>query len=187
MNRFPILLMLACLVLATMSATAQVRNVTDPDAPRSLPETGAVAVDWTDPAEFSDIKHSGNRWEASRGNWVEQLARHLQQSAHRQLPEGQRLKVTITDIERAGHYEPRFGAGQDIRVLRDIYPPSISLNFQRYDSNGNLVAEGERRLRDMNYLNRSPSRLRNDNLYYEKRLIDDWARREFSELATTDS
>lgn len=180
MNRFPILLLLASLVMASTSTTAQVRNVTDPDAPRSLPESGAVTVDWTDPAEFTDIKHSGNRWEASRGNWVQQLARHLQQSANRELPEGQRLQVTITNIERAGHYEPRFGAGQDIRVLRDIYPPSISLNFRRYDSNGNLVAEGERRLRDMNYLRRSPTSMRNDSLHYEKRLIDDWARRELS-------
>lgn len=180
MKRISIILLASGLALAAMSLPAQVRDVTDPDAPRSVPESGAVTVDWTDPAEFSDIKRSGNRREASRGNWVQQLARHLQQSANRQLPDGERLEVTITDIDRAGHYEPSFGASPDIRVLRDIYPPAVTLEFRRYDSSGSLIGEGERRLSDLNYLSRSPTRLRNDSLHYEKRLIDDWVRREFA-------
>ena len=63
-------LLFAAALLATSMASAKVRNVTDPDAPRSLPAEGPVAVQWTDPAQFTDLKFSGNRWEAARGDWV---------------------------------------------------------------------------------------------------------------------
>jgi hypothetical protein len=126
---------------------AKSRNVTDPDAPRSLPAEGPVSVDWTDPAQFSDIRYSGNRWEAKRGNWVEQLAQYLQKSAAKKLPPGEQLQVTITDIKRAGQYEPWRGPNlQDTRFVRDIYPPRISLTFKRTDAQGNVIDQGERKL-----------------------------------------
>ena len=74
-------LLFAAALLASSLASARVRNVTDPEAPRSLPDEGPVAVQWTDPAQFTDLKFSGNRWEAERGNWVFQLAEHLRDAA----------------------------------------------------------------------------------------------------------
>lgn len=180
MNRLPLMLFAAVAVLAVSSASAKVRTVDDPDAPRQLPEQGAIAVQWTDPAEFTDLKASGNRFEARRGDWVTQLAEHLRKSAGQRLPEGERIEVTITDIDRAGHYEPWHGVRmQDVRILRDIYPPSMELSFRHYDASGNLLAEGDRRLRDMNYLHGSPFFPSSDSLRHEKRLIDDWLRKEF--------
>ena len=68
---------LAALVLAPTLAGAR-SVVTDPALPRALPADGPVSVEWTDPAPFSDIRFSGNPWEAQRGHWVQQLAQHLQ-------------------------------------------------------------------------------------------------------------
>jgi len=42
-----------------------------------------------------------------------------------------------------------------------------------------LIDEGERKLRDMMYLNNVNVLSNTDSLRYEKRMIDDWARREF--------
>ncbi len=174
------LVIAAALLVASGVAAAQSRTVDAPDAPRSLTDAGPVAVQWTDPGEFTDLKFSGNRWEARRGNWVVTLAEHLRKSVGKQLPEGERMEVTITDIDRAGHYEPWHGMRmQDVRILRDVYPPSMSLTFKRYDANGELVAEGERKLRDLNYLHGAPSFPSSDSLRHEKRLIDDWVRDEF--------
>lgn len=178
-------LLFAAALLATSMASAKVRNVTDPDAPRSLPAEGAVAVQWTDPAQFTDLKFSGNRWEAARGNWVFQLAEHVRDAAAKRLPEGDRLEVTITDIGRAGRYEPWHGVRmQDVRIMRDIYPPSMKLEFRQYGADGRLVAEGARELRDMGYL-MSAGTLpgTSDHLRFEKRMIDDWARTEFRNQA----
>lgn len=160
--------------------TAKSRNVTDPDAPRSLPAEGPVSVDWTDPAQFSDIRYSGNRWEAKRGNWVEQLAQYLQKSAVKKLPPGEQLQVTITDIKRAGQYEPWHGPNlQDTRFVRDIYPPRISLTFKRTDAQGNVIDQGERKLVDSAFLMGNSMLGDSDPLRYEKGLLDDWLRREF--------
>jgi hypothetical protein len=181
MRDFARLLLLVVVLLATTTVAARTRNVTDPDAPRSLPEQGPVQVQWTDPAGFTDLKFSGNRWRAAQGNWVEQLAEHLRESAARRLPEGERLEVTITDIGRAGRYEPWRGMQmQDVRFLRDHYPPSMALEFRHYGADGELLAEGAREFRDTGYLMSGGGHLgRNDNLYYEKRMIDGWLRDEF--------
>ena len=172
---------LAIAGLLSGTADARSRNVTDADAPRSLAAEGPVSVDWTDPNEFSDIRHSGNRWAAQRGNWVEQLARHLQTRAAARLPQGERLEVTITDIMRAGQYEPWRGPNlQDARIVREIYPPRMSLTFKRLDASGAVIDEGTRTLRNSGFLMSASSVGTSDPLRFEKNMIDDWIRREFS-------
>ncbi|WP_454828498.1 DUF3016 domain-containing protein [Pseudoxanthomonas wuyuanensis] len=174
-------LMVALVLAMALSAAAQAksRNVTDPDIPRELPANGPVSVRWTDPAEFSELRYSGNRWEAQRGNWVVDLAEYIQTQAAKRLEAGQQLQVTITDISRAGTYLPVAGPlRNDVRIVKDLYPPRMTLNFTLLDANGNVLSEGERRLRDSSFLmNASVSDT--DLLRYEKRMLDDWMRREF--------
>ncbi|WP_024870157.1 DUF3016 domain-containing protein [Pseudoxanthomonas suwonensis] len=172
-------ILLLPLLAAFAVAPVDARNVvTDPSAPRALPADGPVSVEWTDPAQFSDIRFSRNRFEAEQGSWVQQLAEYLQERAAKRLPEGQRMDVTITDIQRAGSYEPQLGLNyQHVRVMRDIYPPRMTLQVRITDADGNVVSEGERKLSDMNYLHNG-TQLRNDPLRHEKRMIDDWLRRE---------
>ena len=173
------LLLISCALAAPLAA--QTRNVTDPQAPRSLETANPVSVSWDDPARFTEIRHSRNRWDAQRGDWVQRLAEHLQERASEALPVGQRMQVRITDITRAGDYEPWHGMNlRDVRVMRDIYPPRLSLEFIRYDAAGQLIAQGKRDLADMGYLS-GGSTLDSDPLRFEKRLIDDWIRRELRE------
>ena len=184
MKRTAASLLFAVALFAAAAAPAKTRNVTDPDVPRSLPAEGPVSVAWTDPAEFSELKFSGNRWESQRGNWVFQLAEHLRDEAGKRLPAGERMEVTITDIDRAGRYEPGRGFDMDrIRVMRDIYPPMMELSFKRYDADGQLVDEGQRKLRDFSYLSNASVIGNNDALRYEKRMIDDWLRDELPKPA----
>ncbi|KRD32032.1 hypothetical protein ASE35_13840 [Lysobacter sp. Root916] len=160
-------------------AVAKSRNVTDPDAPRALPEQGPVEVRWQNPAQFTEIRYSGNSSEAKRGNWVEDLAQHLRQRAQKRLPAGERLEVDILDIRRAGNYEPWRGvAFNDTRFIRDIYPPRITLNFRRIDADGQVIAEGERKLSDMGFLSNANALSNSDPLRYEKALINRWLDRE---------
>lgn len=168
------------LMLATTAAMAGARTVTDKDAPRSLPDAGPVSVRWEDPSTFSDLRYSGNRYEAARGNWVEELAVYLRDRAAKQLAEGQRLDVDILDIRRAGSYEP--WRGPDLyatRIIRDLYPPRMTINVTLTDADGRVLVQGERKLRDSAFLmNDSPSN--SDPLRFEKRMIDDWVRDELS-------
>lgn len=184
-RRLALSITLLIVATATGVASAKIRNVTDPNAPRSLPAQGAVDVRWEDPAQFSEIRYSHNRWEARRGNWVEQLATYLRERAQKRLPVGQRLEVEIIDVRRAGNYEPWRGiAFDDVRIIRDIYPPRITLSFKRIGANGQVIAEGERKLSDMGFLTGSSPVGSNDPLRYEKNMIDRWLARE---LAASDA
>lgn len=171
-------LMLACMLAG--GAAAAPPTVTDPQAPRALPGDGPVQVQWTDPAQFSDIRQSRNRWQAERGDWVRQLAEYLQKQALRQLSDGQHLAVTITDIKRAGDYEPWHGpSANDVRIIRDIYPPRIDLDFTLTDASGQVLDQGQRKLVDTGFLFSNLGLPTSDPLRYEKRLLDDWLRKEF--------
>lgn len=171
-------------LLAAGGVAAKSPDVTDPDAPRSLPAGGAVDVQWTDPAQFSEIRGSSNRWEARRGDWVHDLAKYLRKRASDRLPAGERLEVTITDIKRAGDFEPGHGMQADsIRFMRDIYPPRIALDFKLLGADGGVLAQGSRKLSDLGYLQRATRPTDTDPLRYEKQLIDDWLREEFGKPA----
>ncbi len=175
MRKILLIPLLAALVIAPLHAAS---TVTDPSRPRALPADGPVSVEWTDPAEFSELRFSQNRWEAQQGDWVTQLARYLQERAAARLPEGQRMDVTITDIKRAGSFEPWHGANaNNIRVMRDVYPPRMTLQVRITDAEGQVVSEGEQRLVDTAFLMNSRP-MDTDPLRFEKDMIDTWLRRE---------
>jgi hypothetical protein len=100
------------------------------------------------------------------------------------LPAGDRLEVSITDIKLAGGYEPWHGPQlRYVRFMKDVYPPRIDLDFKLTDSNGKVVREGSRKLRDLGYLQNGAARVGNtDPLRYDKALIDSWLRRELEDL-----
>ena len=72
----PLLLLLAALLAIAPAAHARRQVVTDPSLPRELPADGAVSVHWSDPAQFTELRLTHNRWAAERGDWVTDLARH---------------------------------------------------------------------------------------------------------------
>lgn len=165
---------------AVLALSAQAgSNVTDPNLPRNLPADGPVDVSWSDPAKFTDLRASGNRWEAERGDWVQQLAQYARTSATKQLAPGEKLEITITDIQRAGRYEPWLGPQfQDVRMIRDHYPPRMTLTYTLYGAGGQVLARNERKLSDMGFLMGSTPLNSSDPLRYEKRMIDGWVRRD---------
>ena len=55
------------LAFAFAAPAGAATRVTDPDYPRSLEAEGPVAVSWDDPASFTEIRHSRDRFDASRG------------------------------------------------------------------------------------------------------------------------
>jgi hypothetical protein len=98
------------------------------------------------------------------------------------LAPGQQLKITVTDVDLAGEFEPwRGGSMADVRIVKDIYPPDIKLAFQLTGADGTVLAQGDRHLRDMGFM-MTLSIDRNDPLRFEKELLDNWLRSEFRGL-----
>ena len=85
--------------------------------------------------------------------------------------------VTFTDIDMAGDFEPQRGPNfNSVRILKAIYPPRVNLTFRLTDASGQVIAEGERQLRDQAYTWTASPVNQSDPLRYEKRLIDDFFR-----------
>ena len=170
------------LVVVAMGACAHTtpHGVTDPSAPRALENDDPVAVEWTDPAGFSEIRGSSNRWEASRGNWVHELAEYLRDGVQARIGEGERVEILITDIRRAGDFEPGRGPQMDhVRIMRAIHWPRMSLEFEHRDASGTVVNGGARQLSDPGYLHAMQGRAGHDPLRYDQTMIDRWLHQEF--------
>jgi len=138
-----------------------------------------VEVEFVDPEAFTDVKDALVATEKGRAHTIEEVRQYLVATAARHVPEGQHLKITVTDIDMAGDYE-FWGraAHSDIRIIKAIYPPSIDLDFVLSDAAGTVLKEGTRRLHDLAFQMRIDLR-DTDRLRYEKALIDDWLRDEF--------
>lgn len=151
-------------------------------APRDPAAAARIKVDWTDPQAFADVRENPGPGVGRQKpeEWLPLLARHLQNRAESVVPAGDHLTVTFTDIKRAGSYEPWRGPQwNDVRVIKDIYPPRIDLRFKLTDAQGKTLGEGERKLTDPAFLSRGTIDS-DDPLRYEKRMLDEWLRREFA-------
>lgn len=170
MQRFAFLTLSAAAVLTAGFAVA---------APAPAAADSRVEVTWNPPDELSEVRQAVRPQRQPPLEWLEKLAAHLRQRADPMLPAGERLKVTITDIKLAGDYEPWHGPRFDeVRIVKDIYPPRIDLHYALIGSDGTTLREGDAKLRDPAFLSRSSAN-DSDSLRYEKRLLDDWLRREF--------
>ena len=142
-------------------------------APGAPVSTDKAEVSFRNPAGFTEMGRSFG----ARTDWLDELSSYVAKRAARTVPDGERLLVTITDVQRAGMIEPWRHSATDLRVVRETTPPRIDLSFQLVAANGAVLKEGTRQLRDIAFMTRS-SRHSGEPLSYEKNLIDDWMRKD---------
>ena len=118
-----------------------------------------------------ELRDAGrDRWDGERN--LKLIAERFQALAQR-LPDGQVLKVEVTDLDLAGEMRPTRN-GSEVRVLTGRADwPSLSLRWS-LAAGGRALAQGDERITDMSYL-MMPLRGRDEQaLAYELRLIDRW-------------
>lgn len=133
-----------------------------------------VETTWQQPEKFTDIRPAND----SRKRYQEQVIKQMDQvfvSMAEKLPEGYKWQVTVTDLDLAGDVDYfAGGAGQALRIVKDIHSPAIKFNYVLRDKHGEEVASGEEKLRDMGFMHGSKSIHETDTLYYEKQMLTDW-------------
>jgi len=135
-----------------------------------------VTVSYDHPEQFTETRKvralAPTRDDES---YLKTLKAYIENRAGKMLPPDERLDIVVTDIDRAGNFEPwRRGPLQEVRIIKDIYPPRIDLRFRLLDASGKVLREGTRKLRDPGFLTDSSTSSDTDSLRYEKRLIDRW-------------
>lgn len=170
-----------CLLALLFASSACTSHTTQDKAAAAANKT--VSVAFTNPEKFTDLKTSQMDSDKDRDYLMEQLKEYIVERATMRMADNQTLAVTIKDVDMAGDYEPHLGPRlQDVRIIKDIYPPRIDLDFKLTDAGGRVLAEGTRELRDLSFMMSITPTTQSDILRYEKRLLDDWLANEFAAL-----
>lgn len=143
-------------------------------ADKAAAPVSRAEVTFVDPDKFTDVRDSYMGSDKGRDGILDQIKDYIQERAKLYVPEGQKLSIKITDVDLAGDFEPWRGPQlQDIRIVKDIYPPRIALSYALTDATGKVVKEGKRDLRDLAFQMKI-SINNQDSLRHEKALLDDW-------------
>lgn len=142
----------------------------------------AVANDITfqfdDVNEFRDFTFEGQDEEETKEIFLTYLNRWMEREDMSERLGNQSLTVTFHNIDLAGDYEWwRDPSYDDVRFLRDIYPPRMSVSYTLRGENGEVIAEGEQDLINMTYLSQ-PTLSGGDPFYYDFNLLGDWLKRQ---------
>jgi len=141
-------------------------------------EDAKIQVNFTKPEKFTDVRDGFTSSQKGEESNLLQIRDYVEQQAGRFVPDGYRLAVTITNVDLAGDFEPWHQLGSnDVRIVKDIYPPRIDLTYTLTDASGKVVSEGKRELRDLAFMMKLSIR-RDDPFRHEKELLDDWLRRD---------
>jgi len=137
-------------------------------------------VTWTDYEKYRDIYPSNNE---SRKYFRERTFKNFEKyfaKLAENLPEGQTLKIEVTDVDLAG--DARFSGGPNrLRIVKEIYFPRIDFSYQLVNADGSEVVAEKVELRDMNFMMRSHLKYRSDSLGYEKKMLDEWFNKTFKD------
>ena len=171
MNKmYPKINCIIALCVVTVAGAPVVRAQTAAD-------DASVVVRFQQPENFTDLKTSYSGLDQVNEGYTRELRQHLERTAASQLPADYKLEVTITDVDMAGDFEPHRGPQfDDVRIVKDIYPPRIDLRYTLTDASDRVIAQGEEQLRNLSF-NWTISPLpQSDPLRYEKALLDDFVR-----------
>lgn len=137
--------------------------------------SASVTTAFSHPENFRDLPFAPT----DREQVLKELSDHFALLG-KDLPPGQDLRVEVLDLDMAGHIRPNFRGRQDIRILTGGADwPTMVVRYT-LESNGKVIASGEDRLSDMDYMHRINRYSDGDTLRYEKRMIDDWFKTKFA-------
>jgi hypothetical protein len=109
---------------------------------------------------------------ADRAAMLAELGLALERAVLPRIPAGSTLRVAILSVDLAGRFEPWLHpqlAG--VRIVRDVYSPSIDLEFTFTDAAGAVSRDGRRTLRDPSGAILGTPDLPADPLRFEKLLL----------------
>jgi len=133
----------------------------------------SVKVRFVDPSHYTD---AGGFGAASREATLSTIRAYLEKLGRRLLAPCQHMTIEVLNIDLAGEYEPWRRNLDDVRIMRDITPPSFRLRYVLTDK-GKPTRRGEETITDMNYQMNLSARSSSDRYAYDKALLEDWFRR----------
>ena len=139
-----------------------------------------VSIDWIKPEKFRDVDSANSNKKRYRARVIKDLESYMQQQLPKFLNTGESITLKIYDLDLAGDIRPMMGAGNDIRVVKSIYPPMIDIEYSLVDQQGKVIKEQRKRFRDIAFNMGSPMTT-SKSLGYEKAMLKKWMRNELTQ------
>ena len=137
-------------------------------------QAAQVKVNWQDPDKFTDIRPTNETRDAFRQRLFDALDEVFRDNA-KALPENYLLEINVTNLDLAGDTNVLHpNNGHDIRLIKDIYWPRMSLQFSLKNDSGAVVSEGKANLSDMSFLFTHRIVTSHTGFEYEERMINNW-------------
>lgn len=139
-------------------------------------ELEPVSITWKDAAKYTDIRVStGDSQDNFQKRVIDILSDCIKSEAKELVASGRTLDVSILDLDLAGHVRFDYGRlGSSVRVMKEMYPPSIDIEYSVRDTSHMIKCSGREKLTDSMFLETGTKPLKSENLIYEKRLIKKW-------------
>ncbi|SOY94476.1 conserved exported hypothetical protein [Cupriavidus taiwanensis] len=141
----------------------------------AAPPAGTLSLTFVHPETYTDAAYRSDYGsEKDRAQVMNDIRRHFDKLAARYLPEGYALSIEVLDVDLAGHFEPWHRQAYNVRIVRDVTWPHMTLRYELRGSDGAVIGSGEQRIADPTFnfgINiYDPS----DRLRYEKAMMDRW-------------
>lgn len=102
----------------------------------------ATTVEWVHPENYKDAYSSSAKTDKSREVVLQSLEKFLIKQGNAELADGQSLKLSVTDVDLAGEYEP-WTDHKDTRVIKGAYFARIAFSYELTDANGQVLKKGD--------------------------------------------
>lgn len=145
----------------------------------SAPAAAEVTVEFVEPKRFTDL--ADLRADEQRN--MNLLEEFFIDAVSDCLAEGERVHLTIHNIDLAGRFE--FGTFHPgVRIMREVDVPRIDAEYRLHRADGPEKASDREIITDINYLGRGniyrgTASRGGQALRYEKLMINRWARKTF--------
>ena len=145
-----------------------------------------VEITWENPEKYRDVRPTNESRKRFRENTFKKLDTYIADLAE-QLPDGQKLQLTVTNLDLAGQVWPASFVGlghgaSDVRLIKSIDIPRMEFSYKLLDKTGQVVQEAVVKLKDMSFQNRHNQFFGSESLRYEKNMLKDWFEDEFPKL-----
>ncbi len=135
---------------------------------------GSAMVYWVNPEGYKDVIASDGPQE----EFVARVLRELEDTLARlaeSLPDGQKLEMTVTDLDLAGDVKLSGirTRNQNVRVVKDSYPARMTFHYRLLDASGKVLKEGDEKLQSRS-LSASLRTGGDEPLGMEKRMLRNW-------------
>lgn len=138
----------------------------------------AVSVKWLNPDKFSDVRASNGIDRRYQQRVLDSLERYLHKELPKVIAAGQKVEITVFNLDLAGDVRPMVIDHRDVRIVKSIYPPMIDIEYKLIANDGSVVKTSRRKFRDMGFEMATQVLRGSDNLGYEKAMLRKWIRKE---------